>query len=114
MTSQSALTYFRGAARKAVITGGDRPEILFAALQTDTSVLILTGNLYPDVRVLAKAEELEVPVLLVPYDTFTTITELASITGRINTADAKKIDLAKKMVNDHVEWKSILSKLFVE
>ncbi len=109
MTPESALSYFRRSLRKAVVTGGDRSDIQLAALQTDTSVLILTGNFYPDVRVLARAEELGVPVLLIPYDTFTTIKKIASLTGRIKATNNKKITIAKELVQNHVNWKSILS-----
>lgn len=108
MTPESALSYFRRSLRKAVITGGDRSDIQLAALQTDTSVLILTGNFYPDVRVLARAEELGVPVLLVPYDTFTTIEEIASLSGRIKATNTQKIQIAKDLVQNHVKWRDIL------
>ncbi len=108
MTPESALTYFRRALRKAVITGGDRTDIQLAALQTDTSVLILTGNIYPDIRVIARAEKLGVPILLVPYDTYTTVRNIEFLTGRIRPDDNKKIQLAKKLVNTHVEWEKIL------
>jgi hypothetical protein len=110
MTPESALSYFRRSLRKAVVTGGDRSDIQLAALQTDTSVLILTGNFYPDVRVLARAEELGVPVLLVPYDTFTTIREIASLSGRIKATDTQKIHIAKKLVQNHVNWRDILQR----
>jgi BioD-like phosphotransacetylase family protein len=108
MTPESALTYFRRTVRKAVITGGDRTDIQLAALQTDTSALILTGNIYPDVRVIARAEKLGVPILLVPYDTYTTVRNIEFLTGRIRANDTKKIQLAKTLVNTHVEWKKIL------
>ena len=108
MTPESALTYFRRTLRKAVITGGDRTDIQLAALQTDTTVLILTGNIYPDIRVIARAEKVEVPILLVPYDTYTTVRNIEFLTGRIRPNDHKKIELAKKLVNIHVEWEKIL------
>jgi len=111
MTPESALAYFRRSANKAIITGGDRSDIQLAALQTKTSALILTGNLYPDVRVLAKAEHQKVPVILVPYDTYTTVSKTREITGRIKYTDQKKIALAKKMIEEHVKWKDILKLL---
>ncbi|MBS7610284.1 phosphotransacetylase family protein, partial [Candidatus Bathyarchaeota archaeon] len=76
MTPESALTFFRKATEKAVITGGDRSDIALAALETSTSALILTGNLYPSTSVLAKAEEKGIPVLLVPYDTYGTVEKI--------------------------------------
>jgi BioD-like phosphotransacetylase family protein len=111
MNPESALSYFRRSLRKAVITGGDRTDIQLAALQTDTSTLILTGNLYPDARVLARAEEQAVPVLLVPTDTYTTVTNLATLSGRIKPTDERKIALAKELVSASLDWEYILSEL---
>jgi BioD-like phosphotransacetylase family protein len=111
MTPESAVSYFRKSLRKAVITGGDRVGVQLAALETDTSVLILTGNIYPDVRVLARAEQVGVPVLLVPYDTYTTVKEIANLSGRIKPGETKKIELAKNLVKENVNWKTILSAL---
>ncbi|MDQ1280705.1 MAG: hypothetical protein QG670_1968 [Thermoproteota archaeon] len=107
MTQESALKYFRRSIRKAVITGGDRVDIQLAALQTDTSVLILTGNIYPDVRVLARAEEVGIPVILVPLDTYSTIRNISTLSGRINPRDSRKIDLAKKEVDNYIRLDEI-------
>lgn len=105
MSPESSLTYFRRSFKKAVITGGDRTDVQLTALETDLSALILTGNIYPDVRVLSRAEELNVPVVLVPWDTYTTVRHLSRITGRIKPTDKNKIDLAKKLVEENVEWR---------
>jgi BioD-like phosphotransacetylase family protein len=107
MTPETALAHFRRSLRKAVITGGDRSDIQLAALETDTSAIILTGNIYPDVRVLTRAEELQVPVLLVTFDTYTTIKRLEALTGRIKPFDKKKIELAKKQIDEYVYWSDI-------
>jgi hypothetical protein len=111
MTPESALTYFRRSLRKAVITGGDRMDIQMAALQTDLSALILTGNYYPDARVLARAEEIGVPVLLVPTDTFATVKGISSLTGRIRPNDTRKIELASQLVDRYVDCEEILRRI---
>ena len=107
MSPESFLSYSRRSFRKAVITGGDRTDIQLAALETSLSALILTGNLYPDARVLSRAEELEVPVLLVSGDTYSTVRHISDLTGRINPKDEKKINLAKMLVREHVRWESV-------
>jgi len=114
MTHEAAIRYFRRAKRKAVVTGGDRPDIALAALETDTSAVILTGNLYPNVRVLAKAEEKGVPVILVPYDTYTTVNKVRDVTGRITVGDVKRINEAKRIVSEHVQWKGLLEALGIK
>ena len=111
MTPESALSYFRRTPNKAVVTGGDRADIALSALETDTRVLILTGNLYPSVRVLAKANEKGVPVLLVPYDTFTTIKKISQISGKIKPGDSKRIELVREMITENVRWKELIDSL---
>ncbi|HIE12562.1 MAG TPA: phosphotransacetylase family protein [Desulfotomaculum sp.] len=101
MTIESALGYFRRSANKAVVTGGDRSEIALAALETDTAVLILSGGLYPDVKVLAKAAEKGVPVILVHFDTYTTVEKLAEVSRIIHPDDKEAIALARENMARH-------------
>lgn len=114
MRQESAISYFRRAPRKAVITGGDRPDMALAAMETDTSAIILTGNLYPDVRVLAKAKEKGIPVILVPYDTYSTVHKVQEVSGKIKAGDTKRINLAKELVTKYVDFKGLLTHIGVE
>lgn len=107
MTPESALSYFRRSFRKAVITGGDRADIAFAALETSTAVLILTGGLYPDVKVLAKAGEKGVPVLLVPGDTYTTIERLHQVVRKLRPADRRGITVACENLERYCQFQPI-------
>lgn len=111
MTIGSALRYLRRAPNKAVITGGDRADIALAALETSTSALILTGGLYPDVKVIARANEKDIPVMLVHYDTYTTLERCAEISRRIRPSDRHSIEIALENIEKHVEWNEILNTL---
>lgn len=111
MTPDAALKYFRASPRKAVITGGDRPDICLVALETDTSMLLLTGNIHPSPVILNKAQERGVPVLLVPYDTYTTVRMLQDIAGKIKYSDKRRIKLAKQLVAENVDWRGLLKQL---
>jgi len=108
MTPESAIRYFRKAKNELVITGGDRTDIIFAALEAGVSALILTGNLYPSVKIFPRADDLKVPMILVPFDTYTTLQMIQRIVGRIKPADKERIDKAKKLVKENVDWKLIL------
>ncbi|MCL4424225.1 MAG: phosphotransacetylase family protein [Firmicutes bacterium] len=108
MTLDSALEYFRRTPNKAVVTGGDRADVALAALETNTSVLILTGGLYPSVNVLTRAHEKGVPVILVHYDTFTTVEKLHEVTRKIRPNDARGIALAKSSLENNCDWSYIL------
>lgn len=108
MTIESALSYLRRAPNKALITGGDRSDMALTALETSTSVIILTGGLYPNVRVLARAEEKGVPVILVHEDSFTTIERLHSVFRSIHPDNTAAIKLVKKVIDTYVDWQAVL------
>ncbi len=111
MTIESALGYLRRAPNKAVITGGDRSDLALSALETSTSVLILTGGLYPDVKVTSRAEEKGVPVILVHYDTYTTLEKCSEVTRRIRSTDRRTIEMARENIENHCDWQTILQLL---
>lgn len=111
MTIESALSYLRRVPNKAVITGGDRADLALAALETNTSVLILTGGLYPEVQVIARANERRVPVILVYYDTYTTIEKLSEVSFQLQPSNQKGLELALENINKHCDWPVILQAL---
>lgn len=108
MTMDSALTYLRRAANKAVVLGGDRADLALAALETHTSVLILTGGLYPDVKVLSRAGEKGVPVILTHQDTYTVIEMLGQVSRHIKPTDKVGISIALDNVNRYCDWQYLL------
>jgi len=108
MTPETAIKYLRRVARKALITGGDRSDIQLAALETDTSCLVLTGGLYPAKQVIAKAYEKGVPILLTQYDTLEASEMIDHLIARIDPDDAKKIEIIRKLIKDNVDLDKVL------
>ncbi|MBS7604884.1 MAG: phosphotransacetylase family protein [Candidatus Bathyarchaeia archaeon] len=109
MTPESAAKYFRRALNEVVITGGDRTDIILTALEIGVSAIILTGNLYPSVKVFPKADQLRIPLLLVPYDTYTTLQYIQRVIGRIKPKDARRINAAINLVKKHVNLEKIIN-----
>jgi len=109
MTPDSAAKYFRRVTNELVITGGDRTDIILTALETGVSAIILTGNLYPSAKVFPKADQLKVPLISVPYDTYTTLQYVQKITGKIKPGDPRRISTAIDLVRKHVDWRQIIS-----
>jgi BioD-like phosphotransacetylase family protein len=107
MSVESALRYFRRTPRKCVITGGDRSDIQLAALETPTRCLILTGDLRPAHTVLARAEELAVPVLLVRDDTLTTVGTIERILGKLRVREVGKVEHALEQFEAHVDLEKL-------
>jgi BioD-like phosphotransacetylase family protein len=103
MGVERALRYFRRTPRKCVITGGDRADIQLAALETPTRCLILTGDLQPSHTVLARAEELNVPVLLVRNDTLLTVSTIEEMLGKLRVREPRKIEHAVEQFEAHLE-----------
>jgi len=103
MGVDSALRHFRHTPRKCVITGGDRSDIQLAALETSTRCLILTGHLLPDHKVVARAQELGVPMILVREDTLATVTKVEELLGKQRVRQPRKIDHALKQFEAHLD-----------
>jgi BioD-like phosphotransacetylase family protein len=91
MTAETAITYFRQRPNKAVITGGDRTDVMFAALETSTQCLILTGNRSPMPEVLSRAREVRVPIVVVEQDTLSTVRSAERIFGRTFVRHGRKV-----------------------
>ncbi len=106
-----AQQYYHDMRDKALITGGDRSDMAVAGIEAGISVLILTANLYPSHGVLTVASKKGVPIILVPYDTFTTVKMLDAVIGRVKPGDKKKIELCEQNITKFVDWKRLLNKL---
>lgn len=111
MSVDSALTYFRRKPNKAVITGGDRPDIQLAALETSTKCLILTGNLRPSPIILGRAEEVGVPMILVRQDTLTTVEIIDRFFGKTRFHLEKKIQRFEELLEDRFDFAGLYQAL---
>ena len=111
MSPEHALKYFRRTTDKAVITGGDRADIVIAALETPTKCVILTGNLRPSAQVLAKAEEKGTPLILVPHDTVTTVYQCENLIDKISAWEGAKLKKMKELVRKNINLKVIYSEV---
>jgi BioD-like phosphotransacetylase family protein len=101
MTGDAAYRFFQRKANKAVITGGDRSDVIMAALRTSTRCLILTGNLRPDVRVLSAAADRGVPMILVKEDTLTTTERVDRAIGHVRLSSPKQLARLKETKSEY-------------
>ena len=93
---------------KMLITGGDRVDLILVTLSEDTAGIILTNNVLPHPRILSKADELNVPVMSVPMDTYTTAKMVEHIVAELLPDDLDKKELIKGLVKDGVKLDMIL------
>lgn len=114
MNVNSALKYFQKGHNMAVVTGGDRTDLQLAALETSTQCLILTGHLPPDPAILSRAEDLEVPILSVDYDTLTTVEIIDRAFGHVRLHEPIKVQCIEQLMHQHFDLSRLMSKLGLE
>ncbi len=107
MSGENALSYFRRKQHKVVITGGDRPDIQLAALETSTGCLMLTGNLNPSPIILGKAEEMGVPVVVASQDTLTAATLVEQAFTEVQFHEEKKVKRYERLLEAHLNYEEL-------
>ena len=88
---------------KLIITGGDRSDMILAALEKDASGIILTNNILPPSNIISKAEESGTPMLLVTPDTCQVERQIEQMEPLLTKGDSDKIEILKKLVSEHVD-----------
>ncbi len=91
-------------APKAVITGGDRADIQWAALETSVACLVLTGHLRPQPEVLRRAEELGIPILLARQNTMETVEAIERVFGKTRLAQPEKLARFEALMAEHFDF----------
>ncbi len=93
---------------KLAITAGDRSDMIVAALESDTAGIILTNNIIPAQNLIAKASDLNVPMLLVPFDTFQAAKQMDDMAPLLTKDDTQRIELLGSLVEQNVDVEAIL------
>jgi uncharacterized protein len=93
---------------KLAITSGDRSDYIVAALESNTSGIILTNNVLPPQNLIAKASDLNIPMLLVPFTTYDTAKQVDDAVPLLTKDDTEHIQLLKRLVENNVDIPSIL------
>ncbi|MCR4394243.1 MAG: DRTGG domain-containing protein [Dehalococcoidales bacterium] len=93
---------------KLAITSGDRSDMIVAALESSTAGIVLTNNVIPAQNIIAKAAEKNIPLLLVPYDTFQTAKRVDDMPTLLTRDDTERINLLEKLIKEHIDIDAIL------
>jgi BioD-like phosphotransacetylase family protein len=88
---------------KLIITSGDRTDLILSAIGHGTSCILLTNNIIPPANIIEKANRHRVPLLLVPWDTYTAAKHVESIRVLLNEKDLEKIELTEKLIKENVD-----------
>ena len=114
MGAEAAMRHFLRQGNKAVITGGDRTDIILAALDTPTRCIILTGNLMPDQSAMSRALDRRVPLLLTPYDTIETVRRIEQARGPIRLTSPRQIERLSEVIEREVDFAALIGKLGIK
>ena len=94
--------------RKLIITSGDRSDMILAALKSDTSGIILTNNILPPPNIISQATEKNIPLLLVPGDTFKIAKQIDDMEPLLTKYDTEKLDLLSNLVKETINIDKIV------
>ncbi|WP_135302867.1 phosphotransacetylase family protein [Haloarcula amylovorans] len=109
MGGNSALDQFRRTRDAVMVTGGDRSEVQTAALEASgIKALLLTGGFRPASAVLGRAEEENVPILLVQSDTRTTIDRMEDVLRSGRTRNEQTVERMQGLLDDGVDVHALL------
>ena len=95
---------------QVVIASGDRCDLILTSLENNVAAVILSNNIVPSSVILAKAENMGIPLLLVSTDTHQTAKQIDGIEPLPTRDDTEKITMIEKMVRDHVDLKAFVNK----
>lgn len=93
---------------KLIITSGDRADMILAALDTNTAGIIVTNNVLPASSIISKAAEKNVPLLVVPGDTYATAKQIEVMEPLLTKEDSAKVELLGETFKKNVDLKAIL------
>jgi BioD-like phosphotransacetylase family protein len=107
MNIQAGMGEMRKEKRKVLIAGGDRTELLIAALSTDTSCIIIHGGIRPSSTVISRANELGVPILTTSEYTIHIAEIVEHLFQHLDQNDKDKIDTIANRVYENVDLQEI-------
>jgi BioD-like phosphotransacetylase family protein len=92
---------------KLIITGGDRDDMIIAALESNTSCVILTNNIVPGSNIIAKASAKNIPLLLVSEDTYQMARQIDHIEPVLTKDDQGKMTMIEDLVKSNIDISQI-------
>lgn len=104
MQVDKATEYFRSTKNNAVIVGGDRADIQLSAIESGTECLVLSGNLYPSESIIARAEQRDIPIVVVRDDTYTVAKKVEKLSVRLRLRDKAKVARGIDLVMENVDF----------
>ncbi|MGD9023084.1 MAG: DRTGG domain-containing protein [Deltaproteobacteria bacterium] len=94
-----------------IIVGGDRTDIQLVAIENAVRCLVLSGNLYPNDTIIARAEAKGVPILVVRDDTYTVAKNVEGMVGQFKLEAREKVNHGMMLVNQVFDFEKLYQRL---
>lgn len=114
MQVDKAIEYFKKTRNNAVIVGGDRSDIQLSAIESGSICLILTGDLYPNEIIISKAEQKNIPLIVVREDTYSIAKKLEKLSVRLRLRDKVKVERGMNIIDQNIDFNLIYKKLGIK
>jgi len=105
------ISYLLKSPASGIIVGGDRTDIQLVAIENGVRCLILSGNLYPNDTIVARAETKGVPILVVRDDTYTVAKNVKAMVGQFKLEEREKIDHGMNLVDKAFDFEKLYKRL---
>ncbi len=92
---------------KFLITSGDRTDMILAALEGDTSGIMLTNNILPPSHIISKANERNIPLLLVSMDTFNASAKFGHLETLLTRDNKDTLRMLEQMAEKYIKMDRI-------
>ncbi len=90
-------------ARKLMVTGGDRSDVILASLDENTAGIILTNDIIPPCNIISKADRAGIPLIVVPLDTYEAARRIERMDTITTIEDDFKIRKIRETVTPGIE-----------
>jgi BioD-like phosphotransacetylase family protein len=91
--------------------GGDRTDIQLVAIENGVSCLVLSGNLYPNDTIIARAEAKGVPIMVTRDDTYTVAKNVEAMVGKFKLEKREKMEHGMNLVDQVFDFAKLYEKL---
>jgi len=99
--------YFSRKINKAVVVRSERPDMQLAALETQTTCLVLSGDTPPTPTVLHQAEIKNIPIISAKADTTSIITSIEDALGNAKFNQEKKLPKLTKIMKQCFNFQAL-------
>lgn len=90
---------------KLIITSGDRSDMILLAIESRASAVLLTNNQIPPNNILSRASQEKVPLLMVPWDTYTTVRKVEQVEALLQPGDRARAESLAAMAKEFIQYR---------